>query len=90
MSSSSCPVKKAACKTMWIVTFVLAIVGALNWGLIGAFDFNLVETLLVSFPNAQKVVYILVGISAIFQVAAIIKCRCCSKSCNTSCNTDQK
>ena len=29
-----------------IITFILVLIGALNWGLVGAFDFNLVTALL--------------------------------------------
>lgn len=39
-------------------------VGALNWGLVGLFDFNLVNTVLGSMPMVEKLVYILVGLSA--------------------------
>ena len=42
----------------------LVLIGALNWGLIGAFNFNLVEVLL-GMGVLAKVVYLLVGISAL-------------------------
>lgn len=53
-------------KFILMFTWVLVFVGALNWGLIGAFDFNLVSTL---FANAmfEKITYILVGLSALYQ-----------------------
>ncbi len=45
-----------------IVAF-LTIIGAINWGLVGLFDFNLVEAL---FPAAlERAVYILVGLSGL-------------------------
>ena len=44
---------------------VLTIVGGLNWGLIGAFDFDLVAFLFGPMSILSRVVYILVGLSAL-------------------------
>jgi uncharacterized membrane protein YuzA (DUF378 family) len=43
----------------------LTIIGGLNWGLIGLFNFNLVQTLLGSIPLVEKIVYIAIGLSAV-------------------------
>jgi len=43
---------------------VLVLVGALNWGLVGLLGLNVVNMLLGSVPMAEKVVYILIGLSA--------------------------
>lgn len=51
------------------VTFLLMVVGALNWGLMGLFDFNLVYALLGTMPMVEKLVYILVGLSAAYELA---------------------
>jgi uncharacterized protein len=65
-------------KALHPVTFLLTVVGALNWGLIGLFDFNLVNTLLGSMPMVEKVVYILVGASAVYLVVTHkTDCRLC-------------
>ncbi len=58
-------------KALHMITFVLAIVGALNWGLIGIGYFmgsnlNLVMKLLGTWPMAENMVYILVGLSAVW------------------------
>lgn len=45
------------------------IIGALNWGLVGFFDFNLVESLLGADSVLSRIVYGLVGISAVYVVA---------------------
>ena len=50
-------------KTWELVAMILAGVGALNWGLVGLFSFNLVEFLLGWMPALIKWVYVLVGIS---------------------------
>lgn len=52
-----------------IVTFSLAMIGAINWGLVGLFGFNLVEMLLGSWPALVKLVYIAVGVSAVYVFA---------------------
>ena len=44
-------------------TFVL--IGALNWGLVGLLDFNLVSTLFGDMTLTSRIIYSLVGISAI-------------------------
>lgn len=49
------------------VTRALVLVGALNWGLVGAFDFNVVETLLGT-GTLATVVYVLVGLAAVYEV----------------------
>lgn len=62
-----------------MATFLLVIVGALNWGLIGVFDFNLVNYLLGAWPMVEKVIYILVGLSALWLAATHMQdCKMCS------------
>lgn len=46
-------------------SYILVIIGALNWGLVGAFDFNLVAFLFGDMTLLARIVYILVGLSAI-------------------------
>jgi uncharacterized membrane protein YuzA (DUF378 family) len=53
-------------KWLHIVSFVLVIVGALNWGLIGLFHYNVVMSLLGAWPMVEQVVYILVGVAAVY------------------------
>ena len=50
-------------KTLKIIALILVIVGALNWGLIGLFDFNLVTMLFGKGTLFTRIVYCLVGIS---------------------------
>ncbi len=54
-------------KNLHIVAFSLTVVGALNWGLIGLLNYNLVDSLLGGL-GLTKIVYILVGISAAYLV----------------------
>lgn len=59
-------------KTISIISLILTIVGALNWGLIGLLDFNLVTFLLGEDTLATMLVYDLVGISALVNIRTLI------------------
>ena len=49
--------------TLYKTSLVISIVGALNWGLIGLFGFNLVETIFGINTFLTTLIYILVGVS---------------------------
>lgn len=49
----------------WVV-WVLLVVGALNWGLVGAANFNLVDTVFGAGSLLAKVVYVVVGLAALY------------------------
>lgn len=51
----------------WI-TWVLVIIGGLNWGLVGAFNFNLVDTIFGIGSLGSSIVYILVGLSTLVMI----------------------
>ena len=61
-------------KTLDVVTLILLIVGGLNWGLVGAARFDLVATIFgMHFGQTSALsaaVYLLVGISALYQAAS--------------------
>ena len=59
----------------WIA-LVLVLVGALNWGLVGALDFNLVTTLLGDGSMATMVVYDLVGVAALYYALVTVRKNC--------------
>ncbi len=52
-------------KSIQLVALVLLIVGGLNWGLVGLLDFNLVGALMGDGSALSRIVYSLVGLSAI-------------------------
>ena len=67
-----------------MVTCILVWVGALNWGLVGlgglmGGDWNLVHMLLGSMPTLEYIVYVLVGLSAVYEVVMHkSSCKMCS------------
>ena len=62
-----------------MVTFILLVVGGLNWLLVGVADMNLVMMIFGGMPMIEKTVYVLVGLSAIYEI--IIHKSIC-KMCN--------
>ncbi|MBA2775652.1 MAG: DUF378 domain-containing protein [Chloroflexia bacterium] len=62
-------------KSLDLVTLVLVIVGALNWGLVGLFEFDLVATIVgEEFGEVNvlsRIVYILVAVSGVYQFSAL-------------------
>lgn len=56
-----------------IVTLVLLIVGGLNWGLVGLFGFDLVAALFGQMSALSRIVYTLVGVSAVWQIIPLVR-----------------
>jgi uncharacterized membrane protein YuzA (DUF378 family) len=54
-------------KSIDVLIAVLLVVGGLNWGLVGFFGFDLVGTLFGNMSLVSRLVYGLVGLSAIYQ-----------------------
>lgn len=50
------------------IALVLIIIGAINWGLIGFFKFNLVETIFGSMTIITRIIYALVGVSGLWGI----------------------
>jgi len=57
-----------------IVAFILVLVGAINWGLVGLFDFDLVARIFGEMTKLTRVIYILVGFSAIITALTAGSC----------------
>ena len=51
----------------WIA-LILVIVGGLNWGLVGLFNFDLVAAILGNMTTLSRIVYDLVGLSALYMI----------------------
>ena len=59
-------------KMNWLdwVAFILVIVGALNWGLVGFFNWNLVTAIFGDMTTVSRVIYDLVGVGALYLIIA--------------------
>ena len=60
-------------RTLNILTLVLLIVGGINWGLIGLFDFNLVAAIFGAGTVITRLVYIIVGACALYQLIPLMR-----------------
>lgn len=60
-------------KALNIVTLALVIVGALNWGLVGLFQFDLVAALFGGQDAVlARIVYTLVGLAGLYQIVPLL------------------
>ena len=57
------------------VTLMLLIVGGLNWGLVGLFGFDLVAALFGEMSLLSRIIYVLVGASALWQLIPLVSGR---------------
>ncbi len=53
------------------ICLVLVLIGGLNWGLVGLFDFNLVSWICGGFNWASRLIYILVGVGALCAIPTL-------------------
>ena len=61
-------------KWLNVITMILIIIGGINWGLVGLFSgFNLVATIFSFAPSLVSIIYILVGLSALYQIMPLMK-----------------
>ncbi|MBI4100587.1 DUF378 domain-containing protein [Candidatus Microgenomates bacterium] len=67
-------------KMLHFITFTLVVIGGINWGLIGLSNLNLINSIFASAPSLEKIVYILVGISALYLILTHKNdCKICGK-----------
>ncbi len=58
-------------ETVQKILLVITIIGAINWGLIGVLDFNLVDTIFGSGSLFSRIIYTLVGISGLVNIGIL-------------------
>ena len=52
---------------------ILAIVGAINWGLVGLFGFNLVNAIFGWSPALESILYVIVGLAGLWLVYTLVR-----------------
>lgn len=50
------------------VAMILLVVGGLNWGLVGFFEYDLVASIFGDFSIVSRIIYVLVGLSALYML----------------------
>lgn len=56
-------------KTLDYIALILVIIGAINWGLIGFFQFDLVRMIFGNMSLLSRIIYALVGISGLYALS---------------------
>ena len=59
-------------KAVDTTSLVLLVIGGLNWGLVGFFNYNLVDTAFGGGTALARVVYAVVGVAALWMVASMV------------------
>ena len=54
------------------IALVLVIIGAINWGFVGIFNFNLVDAIFGAMSIISRIIYILVGISGLWAIKILL------------------
>ncbi|NPV61041.1 MAG: DUF378 domain-containing protein [Methanotrichaceae archaeon] len=54
--------------TLYWISLILVVVGGLNWGLIGLFNFNLVAAIFGEGSMLSNIIYVLVGLAALYLI----------------------
>jgi uncharacterized membrane protein YuzA (DUF378 family) len=67
---------KKHCVLDWIA-LILVIIGGLNWGLVGLFGFNLVTFIFGYMTLLSRIIYILVGLAALYSIYYLVKAAKC-------------
>ena len=58
--------------TLQKICLSITIIGAINWGLIGLLDFNLVESIFGADSIIPRIVYSLVGLSGLINIGILV------------------
>ena len=60
-------------KALDTIILILVIIGALNWGLIGFFHFDLIANIFGNMSVFSRVIYVLVGIAGLYSISFFAK-----------------
>jgi hypothetical protein len=56
----------------WIA-IALVVIGGLNWGLVGFFDYDLVKAIFGDMTTMSRIIYDLVGIAAVYMIYVVLR-----------------
>lgn len=62
-------------KTLNTISLILVIIGAVNWGLVGLFEFNIVSVLFGTFSAITRIIYCLIGIAGLVSISLLMRDR---------------
>ena len=71
----TCKEENKIMKFLYLFAFLISFVGALNWGFIGVFDFNLVNYIFATCcPQLEMAIYTIIGVSALLSLYERLSC----------------
>jgi uncharacterized membrane protein YuzA (DUF378 family) len=71
------------------IAYVLLIIGGINWGVYGVSGYDIVNIIFGSIPVIANIIYVLVGLSAVYILLnRYVLCDCKKSSCSDSCCKD--
>ncbi len=56
-------------KTIDYIALVLVVIGAINWGLVGILDFDLVRVLFGDMSILSRIIYIVIGVAGLYSLS---------------------
>ena len=59
--------------TIALIAMILLVIGGLNWGLVGLFRFDLVAAIFGEMSALSRIIYVLVGLSAVYKIVLWLK-----------------
>jgi len=78
-------------KGIRFLALLLMVIGALNWGLIGFFKFDLVSAIFGGMMmTGARVVFGLVGLAGLYGICMLFRCCGCGCKCGPNCNCCNK
>ena len=66
-------------KAIRFIVLLLMIIGSLNWGLVGFFQYNLIADVFAAYPGFVRFIFAIVGLAGLYSIGCL--CRC-SKGCH--------
>ena len=73
------------------VVLLLMVIGSLNWGLVGFFQYDLVADIFGGMDSAgARVIYALVGLAGLYGIGFLCRCVGCSCKCGSNCQCCHK
>lgn len=74
-------------KVVRFVALLLMVVGSLNWGLVGLFEYDLVSNLFGSGSMASRIIFDLVGLAGLMGIGFLCTCCCSRCKCDSGCKS---
>jgi hypothetical protein len=58
-----------------LIAFILLLIGGLNWGLVGLFDWDIIGAIFGDMSAFTRIIFVLIGLAAIYRIAMYVKAK---------------